>query len=252
MWDLMMHTCTTVENRNHYNDVIMSVVASQITSVSIVYSTVCSSADQRKHQSSASLAFLRGIHRWPVNSPHKGSVTRVFFPFDDAIMSIKKMAWHLFSIKPLPKPIIILSLTGPKTIMANMRRLLGFQTWNASNTLKPKCHFDEIFIIGCIGSCHFDKFKCSQWEKFLQSEDISVSVYGGKWNVQVSRYTNTKEIAHWTTEIWKYIILWKGNPRPSSSCTGKYSAITKQKLLTNQLKKMVTNFISITQMVYKI
>ena len=43
-------------------------------------------AGQRKHQSSASLAFVRGIHRSPVNSPHKGSVTRKMFPFDDVIM----------------------------------------------------------------------------------------------------------------------------------------------------------------------
>ena len=42
--------------------------------------------DQRKHKSSASLAFLRGIHRWPVNSPHKGPVTRKMFPFDDVII----------------------------------------------------------------------------------------------------------------------------------------------------------------------
>ena len=69
-----------------YSDVIMSTVASQITSVSIVYSTVCSGADQRKHQSSASLAFVRGIHRWPVNSPHKRPVTLKMFPFDDVIM----------------------------------------------------------------------------------------------------------------------------------------------------------------------
>ena len=61
---------------NHYNDVIMGAMASQITSLTIVYSTVYSGADQRKHQSSASLAFVRGIHRWPVNSPHKRPVTR--------------------------------------------------------------------------------------------------------------------------------------------------------------------------------
>ena len=60
----------------YYNDVIMGAMASQITGVSIVYSTVCSGADQRKHQSSASLAFVGGIHWWPVNSPHKGPVTR--------------------------------------------------------------------------------------------------------------------------------------------------------------------------------
>ena len=70
----------------HYSDVIMSAIASQITGVSVVSSTACSDADQRKHQSSASLAFMRGIHRWPVNSPHKRPVTRKMFPFDDVIM----------------------------------------------------------------------------------------------------------------------------------------------------------------------
>ena len=70
----------------HYNDVIMGTIMSQITGLTIVYSIVCSSADQRKHQSSASLAFVRGIHRGPVNSPHKWPVTRKMFPFDDVIM----------------------------------------------------------------------------------------------------------------------------------------------------------------------
>ena len=86
----------TVERRSkprrewicHSNDVIMSAMASQITSRAIVYQSVYSGADQRKHQSSASLAFVRGIHRWPVNSPHKGPVTRKMFPFDDVIMYI--------------------------------------------------------------------------------------------------------------------------------------------------------------------
>ena len=57
---------------SEYNDVIMSPMASQITSLTIVYSTVYSGADQKKHQSSASLVFMRGIHRWPVNCPTKG------------------------------------------------------------------------------------------------------------------------------------------------------------------------------------
>ena len=70
----------------HYGDVIMGATASQITSLAIVYSTDYSASDQRKQQSSASLAFVRGIHRWPVNSPHKGPVTWKMFPFDDVIM----------------------------------------------------------------------------------------------------------------------------------------------------------------------
>ena len=71
----------------HYNDVIMGAIASQITSLTIVYSMVYSDADQRKHHSSASLAFVWGIH-WgePVNSPHKWPVMRKMFPFDDVIM----------------------------------------------------------------------------------------------------------------------------------------------------------------------
>ena len=57
------------------------------TSLTIVYSTIYSGADQSKHQSSASLAFVWGIHRGPVNSPHKWPVTRKMFPFDDVIMN---------------------------------------------------------------------------------------------------------------------------------------------------------------------
>ena len=66
--------------------VIMGAIAPQITSFTIVYSTVYPDADQIKHQSSASLAFVRGIHRGPLNSPHKGPVTRKMFSFDDVIM----------------------------------------------------------------------------------------------------------------------------------------------------------------------
>ena len=64
----------------------MSAMASQVTGVSIVCSTACSGADQGKHQSSASLALVMEIHRSPVNSPHKGPVTRKLFSFDDGIM----------------------------------------------------------------------------------------------------------------------------------------------------------------------
>ena len=62
---------------------------SQIPSLTIVYSTVYSGADQGKHQSSASLVFVPGTHRWSVNSPRKRPVTRKMFPFDDAIMASK-------------------------------------------------------------------------------------------------------------------------------------------------------------------
>ena len=70
----------------HYSDVMLSAMASQITSLTIVYSTVNSGANQRKHQSSASLAFVKGIHQWLVNSPHKWPVTRKMFLVDDDIV----------------------------------------------------------------------------------------------------------------------------------------------------------------------
>ena len=70
------------------NDVIMGTMAYHITSLTIAYSTVYSGADQIKHQSSTSLAFVWGIHRGPMNSPHKWPVARKVFPFDDVIVII--------------------------------------------------------------------------------------------------------------------------------------------------------------------
>ena len=64
----------------------MITMAFQITSLMIVYQSLYSGANQRKHQSSVSLAFVGGIHRWPVNSSHKGPVTRKMFPFGDVVI----------------------------------------------------------------------------------------------------------------------------------------------------------------------
>ena len=88
----------------HYSDVIMGAMASQITSLTIVYSTVYSGTDWREHQSSASLAFVRGIHLGSMDSPHKWPVTRKMFPFDDVNFTdgfeMMHKAWH--SIKEVP------------------------------------------------------------------------------------------------------------------------------------------------------
>ena len=86
----------------HYDDVTMNGMASQITSLTIVYSTVYPGADQRKHQSPVSLTFVREIHRGPVNSPHKWPVTRKMFPFDDVIMFFFQV--YVFSAFYDPRP----------------------------------------------------------------------------------------------------------------------------------------------------
>ena len=113
----------------------MGTMASQITSLMIVYSIVYSGADQRKHKSSVSLAFVRGIHPRSVNSPHKGPVTWNMLPFDDIIMSLKFvskirinsilefvqiMAWHQPGTKPLSEPIMVTLLTHIVTYMRHL------------------------------------------------------------------------------------------------------------------------------------
>ena len=75
--------CAIISLFIHYRDVIIGAMASQVTSLAIVYSTVYSD----KHQSPASLILVCGIHRWSVNSPHKGLVKRQMFSFDDVTMA---------------------------------------------------------------------------------------------------------------------------------------------------------------------
>ena len=101
----------------HFSDVMMSAMESQITGISIVCSIVCSGVDQRKHQSSASLAFVRGIHRWPLVSPYKGPVARKMFPCDDvttrnSIFSCDQAALRtLLSVRPSVCLSLCLSVT---------------------------------------------------------------------------------------------------------------------------------------------
>ena len=96
---LQTHHLICIELIIHYNDVMMGAIASQITSITIVHSTVSSDADKRKHKSSASLAFVRGIQRGLVNSPYKWPVTRIMFPFDDVIMKSAQKR-HSISRRP--------------------------------------------------------------------------------------------------------------------------------------------------------
>ena len=114
---------------HHYSDVIMSMMASPITSLTIVYPTVYSDAIQRKNQSSASLAFVRGIHRWPVNSPHKGPVTRKMFPFDDVIM-IYCCIVAIYKMKSKPTRLFY------NSIHLSVRALVSF-TWLTTSIVWP-------------------------------------------------------------------------------------------------------------------
>ena len=135
----------------HYNDVTMSAMASQITSPVIVYSTVHPGADQRKHQSSASLTFVRRIHWWPVNSAHKGQITRKMFPFDDVIMFYEyhcllmyQTAWicrNTFTevYKPLSKRLASLWLAGQPVLIP----LLKWRYFEEYHTEYFKLSYDK-------------------------------------------------------------------------------------------------------------
>ena len=105
----------------HYGDVIMGAIASQITNLTIVYSTVYLDADHSKHQSSASQAFVRGIHRGPGNSPHKWLVTRKMFPFDDVIMTYSNS-----------KSIIIQTRQRKQNMVGHITRITQQHTYNVT------------------------------------------------------------------------------------------------------------------------
>ena len=133
----------------HYSDIIMGANASQITNHTIVYSTVYSDANQRKRQSSASLAFARGIHRWPVNSPHKGPVTRKMFPFYDVNM------WMIVTGNYHDKRYTIKNFDPAWKLSQNMVYayfvLLIEQFWRKKKSPKrTTCGLTTHYPIGCV------------------------------------------------------------------------------------------------------
>ena len=148
----------------------MTTMGSQITSLTVVYSIVYSDADQRKHQSSASLAFVWGIHRWPVNSPHKGPVTRKMFPFDDVIMYSGKFAllsvWVNNALLDIPRLLVI--YPDSKVHWANMG-----PTWGRQVTDKPFWYKKQTISTGDA---------CNEWHPnrdVLASSCIAIALLTG-------------------------------------------------------------------------
>ena len=123
-------------NSCHYGDVIMGGIVSQITSLMIVYSTVYSDADQRKYQSSMSLAFVRGIHQGPVNSPHKWPVTRKMFLFDDVFIVLVRE--HLYNdLGPPPAAWYIVPTAWPSSAFIRQDQLYPWIQDQMKTTIKP-------------------------------------------------------------------------------------------------------------------
>ena len=130
--------CTSIYHNNHYCDVIMGAVASQITSFTIVHSTVYSDTKQRKHQSSASLAFVRGIHRGPVNSSHKCHYRGKCFHFMTSSWQIDN---HIITAQKGPASGRCWPRSGP---------ISGALVWQAApQNLKNKNTMTSLYYIPC-------------------------------------------------------------------------------------------------------
>ena len=119
-----------------------------------VYSTVYSWTDQRKHQSTASLVFVRGIHRWPVDSPHKGPVTRNMFPFDDVIMVPSLSVWRSHGTNSKRQPVHVLRgdklhLPGSFQYLNNTENTIVLKSMNSAR--KALSNLDTRY---CPPGCH--------------------------------------------------------------------------------------------------
>ena len=131
-------------------------MASKITSLTIVYSIVYSDADQRKHQSSASLTFVWGIHRWPENFPHKWPVTREMFPFDDVIMDIP----------------VYMILSNACVLFIMVLLLLKFKTGVKLNDIPKKWH-----------NCHFNSHSLHCCRYWIRSENNRGNIVIKIWQI---------------------------------------------------------------------
>ena len=128
----------------------MGVIASQITSITIVCSSVHSVVDQRKHQSSASLAIVRGIHRRPVTSPHKWPVTQKIFPFDDVIMHASLISRQLTAFGPKASGAVHLVRILPTVMSESAYRALHKPSWGNKIKTKNVHGFVVPFWFACI------------------------------------------------------------------------------------------------------
>ena len=115
----------------------MSAMAPQITGISIICSTVCSGADQRKHQRSTSLTLVKRMHRWPMDSPHKGPVTRKMFPFDNVVCN----EWNQH---PLTK-MTLYNLDKNSSDVLGISTAVSEMFWNLYYHLN--CHFIMVWIV---------------------------------------------------------------------------------------------------------
>ena len=176
----------------------MGVVASQITSLMSVYSTVYSGTNQRKHQSSASLAFVRGIHPWPVNSPHKYTGTPKMLPFDDVIMNSHPVD---MSVQICPKYTAF--ILSPH--VTHMQRVCTWFTLFIAVWLFLQYYFNTIQLLSNLW-----------YEGHTESQNLNLSCLDNEDVVGAAPTGDAPTLSAWSTisllttmrlilEVWRYI-----------------------------------------------
>ena len=194
----------------HYNEVIVSVMPSQITILTIVYSTVYSGADQRKHQSSASLAFVRGIHRWPVNTRHKWPVTRKMFPFDDVIMS---------------RVLAEVTDKSPSITMALLKRTW---IWTPSSTRAQQWKILSFSLMLICGTYHGVQSYAANWHQAIWPSLGRTLLWGENMQTIISRNGIRAELYKMFWQGVAQKVLWEAFTKRCVSVGGRSIGSTKK------------------------
>ena len=149
----------------------MGAIASQITSLTIVYSTVYSDADPRIHQSSASLPCLRRIHWGPVNSPHKWQVTRKIFSFDNIITLVQMLSKKKTNL--VQKPANRLPCQADYIAMndVNFQNLFSSFGWHPIDIF-----WHTSYCIVLLLKLNYEVFK-STWKKIIRGQENETKLY---------------------------------------------------------------------------
>ena len=168
---------------NHNSVVIMGGMPSQIIRATIVYSTVYSGADQRKYQSSASLAYMRGIHRWLVKSRHKCPVTQKCFHWMTSSCICGNQMLHiicyflsvLFSIQFYTIPTIF-----------RFRGEMSWSVWFRLFFIHPSALHSAVCLSVSLQWCHNERGSVSNYQRlFFAQLPVQARIKG---NIKAPRH----------------------------------------------------------------
>ena len=151
---------------------------------------------QRKHQSSASLAFVRRIHRRPVNSPHKGPVTRKMFPFDDVIMGTNFPQSLVFLLTWTSVAVLLVSYCGIQLAITLQRRhnecdgVSNQQLHDRLFNRLFRCRSKKISKLRGTGLCEFKNLLNTWWYWFHNAiTEYICSIWTGAFKKRIYPHT---------------------------------------------------------------